>query len=530
MKGLWERIKNMPRLQLLHTVMITALLLILLAMASYLAYSAVQFTCTVDYSEQVLIGYDVSVWKHAGIFLAVSLGALGLELLMRKFQVQEEKIGLAVLAGTSLIICIMGFSLISGHPYYPLGDQLITSASASYVLQGDYHQYVHWGYMGMYPQQKSLVFLYEILFAVFGHFCYDVAEVFHIGFCVVIAVCGYFVLKNWGQKVVNRVLFCFLMVCCLPVFLYIPYIYGDLPSIAFCMAMFWAVSEYMKQYRLRYLVVAVMAAVLAVMVRRNVLIVLVALVIGMVLAALKKRSWMPLLAAVCIIGVSLTSIAAINFMYEKRSGYEYEGGIPSILWVAMGLQETRGMPGRYNRYQQAVYSETGFDREVASAIGREYIGERLAEFQADPAMAMDFFHRKLLQQWTEPTFEAFCHTANFAEGEEVPEYIMDLYYRDWNRFTIHFSNFYQSVVYVAFLLFVVRAFVDRDRESTLWIPLIAIVGGFLFSIIWESKSRYILPYFVLMILYAPQGLCWITFWWDRIRKWLRQGGNGKMAE
>ena len=38
------------------------------------------------------------------------------------------------------------------------------------------------------------------------------------------------------------------------------------------------------------------------------------------------------------------------------------------------------------------------------------------------------------------------------------------------------------------------------------LPAITILGGFLFSIIWEAKSRYVLPYYVLMIVYAAYGI------------------------
>ena len=43
-------------------------------------------------------------------------------------------------------------------------------------------------------------------------------------------------------------------------------------------------------------------------------------------------------------------------------------------------------------------------------------------------------------------------------------------------------------------------------SSTAWIPMIAVVGGFLFSIAWENKCRYVLPYFMYLVLYAPLGV------------------------
>jgi hypothetical protein len=47
---------------------------------------------------------------------------------------------------------------------------------------------------------------------------------------------------------------------------------------------------------------------------------------------------------------------------------------------------------------------------------------------------------------------------------------------------------------------------------TFIIPLIAVVGGFLFSIIWESQCRYVLPYYVMIVMYAPVGLNQISEW------------------
>lgn len=47
---------------------------------------------------------------------------------------------------------------------------------------------------------------------------------------------------------------------------------------------------------------------------------------------------------------------------------------------------------------------------------------------------------------------------------------------------------------------------EKEVPISLWLPWIAVFGGFLFSILWEAKSRYVFPYCVFMILYAPEGL------------------------
>lgn len=47
---------------------------------------------------------------------------------------------------------------------------------------------------------------------------------------------------------------------------------------------------------------------------------------------------------------------------------------------------------------------------------------------------------------------------------------------------------------------------EKEVSSALWLPLIGIVGGFLFSVIWEAQCRYVFPYYVFLILYVPMGL------------------------
>ena len=107
-------------------------------------------------------------------------------------------------------------------------------------------------------------------------------------------------------------------------------------------------------------------------------------------------------------------------MYEYRSGYPSDIGIPSILWIAMGLQETDGMAGVYNRYQQTTFAEHDFQQEPAAQEGKEYIRERLREFRENPAMARYFFKRKLEDQWIEPLFSSLKATESFdTDGEPL---------------------------------------------------------------------------------------------------------------
>ena len=112
-------------------------------------------------------------------------------------------------------------------------------------------------------------------------------------------------------------------------------------------------------------------------------------------------------------------------------------------------------------------------------------------------------------QWTEPLFEGLYATSTFKEENVVPNLIKDLYYGEFHDVVWNFANYYQSVIYLSFFSFMLVSFIKCKKvmiNSIEWIPLIAVFGGFLFSIIWESQCRYVLSYFVYLILYAPIGI------------------------
>ncbi len=496
----------------IYTILLVGLLIISSLIGVILAYNgvSVSYYATLEDNRPMMLLKDSTV---VHILFSVLLGGLVCVfdgLFEKKLSTKtQERIARGVLIFSMLVVAVVGTIYVQSNPYYPQGDQLNTTAGAFYCKSGDYSMLQKGGYIGLYEQQKGFMFLYEILFTLFGDFCYKVAAQFHVLFAVLTVWAGYGFVKTQFQKPVARILYCLLMTICLPYFLLLPYIYGDIPSICFCMILFWALSKYAQQYRKRYVVLAAVMAALALMCRMNTWIVLIAVGIGLVLATIYKRNYRPLVAAICVILAAFLTIKAIDFMYEKRSGYESGVGIPSILWVAMGLQETNGSAGVYNRYQQGVFEECEFDREISAQIGKDYITVRISEFADNPDMAKEFFYKKMSSQWTEPLFNSLSAIKTFKEGEPVPDGIQNLYYGSLRDTLWKSANYYQSFVYVAFLLFVVGSFITFRKErgnNAKWIPLIAIVGGFLFSLIWENQCRYCLPYYVFMLLYVPEGV------------------------
>lgn len=495
----------------LYDIAIGALQLILLIITGFLAYQGTHcsYFSSTNYAEPIFLIKDPAL-KHFGVFVLLCLAVALLLWMLEKLPLHQEKICQAVLVAACICMAAEGFLYLRQHPYYPVGDQLNTTAGAVYARSGNYSMFQTGGYIGLYEQQKGFLFLYEIFFSIFGDFRYGIAAWFHLGFGIITLVAGYSFLKIVAKKPAYRILYSGCMVFCLPYLLYLPYIYGDLPSICFSMVLFWALAAYGQKMQKGYVAVAAVAGTLALLVRMNAWIVLIAVAIGMVLLALKKGSMRPILVSLCILLAAWGGVKAVNKMYEYRSGYESGIGMPPILWIAMGLQETEGLPGVYNHYQQDVFGSCDFDPKAATETAKEDIAESLGNMKENPRYAREFFLAKVRMQWLEPLFESLYATSTFHDEKEIPNWMRGLYYGKLHNSVWQFANYYQSMVYLACFAFVAMAIVKKGKmpmeSCNGWIPFIAMVGGFLFSIIWENQCRYVLPYYLFLLLYVPMGI------------------------
>ncbi len=515
-------------LQMLSRAAVRMLQLSLLAVTAFLAYEGVRYSyySSMNYAESIFEVKDSTLF-HLLFFAVLCAAVTVFWRVLERMESWQEKLSLAMLVLAGVWIAVIGFCYVGQHPYTPNGDQLRVAAAAAYAMDGNFLMFVNGGYIGMYEQQKGLVFFYEILFRIFGQFRYDIVAKIHVLLSVVTLIAGYGFLKQVSKKAIFRILYCGMMMFCMPFLLYLPYVYGDLPSICFTMILFWALAAYGNTYnhadrnhqaggrsywqegRKRYVVIAAVAAALALLLRMNTWIVLIAVAIGLVLLALEKKTVRPLIAALCILLAAWGSVKTVDAFYEYRSGCESGVGIPAILWIAMGLQETEGNPGVYNYYQQGVFTEQNLDREAASAVGRTYIKERLREMAGNPGYAKHFFLKKAKMQWTEPLFESLYATENFEENVPVPRWAGSLYYGRLHDVVWKAANYYQSIVYLAVFALVLGGLISqkfRFEDCAAWIPLIAVVGGFLFSILWENQCRYVLPYYVYLVMYASLGM------------------------
>ena len=301
-----------------------------------------------------------------------------------------------------------------------------------------------------------------------------------------------------------RKLLILLLFGCLPPILTLSFLYGNIPAFSCGAVGVWMFLRYIKKGGRKYAILCAAALSLAVTLKLNLLIFCVA-VGGVWLVMLLKKPGREsllclLLAAVCV----LTIPSLPQKLYERRLGIRYGDGIPMIAWMAMGFSEGHAAPGWYCEDNTVTaFEKSGHDAAATAENAKRVLAERVAVFRGDPACARRFFYEKLKSQWNEPSYGSVWINQVFPSYSSKGG-ICNFLCGSGAKRTLALMNQYQQFVFLGLLFGVVRLWQKKDLLRCL-LPLI-LLGGFLYHLLFEAKSQYAMPYFVLILPIAAYGL------------------------
>lgn len=148
---------------------------------------------------------------------------------------------------------------------------------------------------------------------------------------------------------------------------------------------------------------------LSVMLRKNSLIPIIAVLLVLLFEALRpgrngKMRLGLLIMAVCLAVTSVGILPLVQKCYEKKAGNTLSSGVTAMSYLAMGMQEASRGCGWYNGFNIDTYDTAGMDTALANEISRLAIDERLTYFREHPGYTADFYLHKHLSQWADGTY------------------------------------------------------------------------------------------------------------------------------
>ena len=414
------------------------------------------------------------------------------------------------------VLCVVWFAAAL---FWVLGIGLVQEVDCKDVMdaaklfaRGNYRP-MRMAYFSAYPYQLAVCLFMEAVMRLFPWL--DI-NLFMQVLNVILSTCTMGLLSALAEMVFEnrsaRIATQLMMMAFVPFLLFNTYVYGTIPMIFFCALAFVCFALYMKKRALRYAVVAMIALACAYAAKQNALIVILALTICGVLDVVTTRDVkLPVMMILALVLGTLLSSFAV-WQYEVRSGMQLGANVSALARLVMGLQESETCAGWFNGYT-APFIDLEVSAEEQAAIAAVDLRARLAEFAADPGMAISFFKDKYLSQWLEPGYSTLwwgyrCSWEGRYNGLAI------LLYREESPIRAiaeGYMNLYQQAMYILAVIGTAASLKKRGNVTVLMLP-VTIIGGFLFHMLFEAKSQYIFVYAVYLMPLAGYGLAVVGAW------------------
>ncbi|MCH5344787.1 MAG: hypothetical protein J1E64_12175 [Acetatifactor sp.] len=486
-----------------ESICVRAVKVMVVAIMGFLCFWTARstFRFPADYNREWILEYADSPVKNLLAALAVLLMFYFVfKLILRGDEEQKSKRVLRLAVIDVVLVGIILNFWVTVSPIPPYWDQQQVFDAALEFLRGDFGA-MDTLYFKVNAHQYSLIFLESALLKIWES--YRIIQYVNvILICLIIFMLYRIADCIFHDQMVN--LYCLMGITIfLPLHVYVTYVYGDICSIALSLVTVWGALRWNESSQDRYLVISLISAIVATLAREITMIPLIAIFITYLVVLVGRMKWKALLWGLLLL-LPLFSVEAVKRGYEIRSGKEIGDVAPMEVWIAMGMQGDWGGKGIYNGYVESVFGGTGADTELTRERTLEDIRGRMEQFHQDPELMKEFYRYKILEQWSEPSYSSLTLTGK--KAAEADSAWTDLFYFSLVAdYICRFMNYYQFIIYFFTLCYVLGALRQREGIQNV-ILLIAVIGGFLFSILWEAKGRYVLPYVIFLIPYMARGM------------------------
>ena len=501
------------RLGLNIVMLLTLLLSMLLFAGSFLT------TCYADNMEtqQVLLRPDNPLWNLLELagFGLLFCGCLYL------YEKIGEKFRRGLLVFTLTFVFGLGILLILFGRTVPAADALsVYNAAVEWILGNTDIIHPTVSYLSYYPQQIGLMAFLELLLRIWNLTGLSVPAWHFIKLVYVCLLCGaiwfqYLSLQYLWPENYKKISCCYLvLVCCnLPMIMYSSFVYGEIPSFAalsvgcyLLLRLLGSVSpggsyrdnislgssspdssyrdnvsrndapsvtayDYVPRMLRQILFTgfgSILFLTLSVMLRKNSLIPVIAVLLVLLFEALRpgrngKMRLGLLIMAVCLAVTSVGILPLVQKCYEKKAGNTLSSGVTAMSYLAMGMQEASRGCGWYNGFNIDTYDTAGMDTALANEISRLAIDERLAYFREHPGYTADFYLHKHLSQWADGTYASRQATLATYGGRSA--FFKEVYEGSLSGGYIEWCNAWQNVLYLGVLVFCIGSLKKRRKSK-----------------------------------------------------------------
>lgn len=474
-----------------------------------LFHASVDFTTYLEWDVQYLPN---GVLQNIGMFLLVTLLMVMLHFMK---SISKRAAIIITLLSIAWVAAVSGI-WVYNNTYLPLWDQNQVWDAIQNVAHGTYG-WMDVGYYRTYPFNMSIVIFFGLSLRILGVCSVTIFRICNIAAAMLleggIAALAYKLFSRYHIMAVTAI--CGAMF--FPMCMYTTFVYGTLMSLALIAWAFILLIDFLQQERLwELLLLAVLMAFANALYSGTIIATIaIGIMLGLnIFMHARKKELIRAFVSLGGIAVMLLMVTALqsgtkNF-FTAKTGAEHDQASPATAIILMGItsegEGTMCGPGSYDASTIALYAEAGRDHDAANQLAVERLKAAVGEYLSGKR-DWTFFLRKIRNEWSDPWFSAAVMTVYPWNNDQVSEKFAAFVKSDFMSSMQLFLTSYMMSIYPLALITVCVLGFGRKKEirlSDLLIPMY-FCGGFLFYIVWESKPRYSMSYFVFLIPLAVHG-------------------------
>ncbi|WP_044975027.1 hypothetical protein [Ruminococcus sp. HUN007] len=460
------------------------------------------------------ISYHHDNFIFNAVYMAAAL--LILHLLLPKMEKAPVHLYTALLMITTLIA---GTAWVISSQAGQQADQYMVSHAAWQAAHDDL-SFMEDRYFSNYSFQLGMVLFYEIQLRLFAAnsdtlICIQIINVIYLAaaYLALILIMG----KLFGSKRIQITAAVTMMFSVQPL-LYTTFVYAVIPGIANVLfSLLFEIKYFETKSKKKYIYAAlsVFFMVFAVMIKTNNYIALIALAGTALVKFITRRKWTDLVYIIIMVVFSLSIVSCASSYYENRSGKKLEPSVPMIGYVAMGLDDPKGVLGcnakgwYSSHYTTSNYASHDYDIEATKEFAMEGIKDSVHKFMTDYSYANDFFYEKNTSQWNEPSFASLWINLVVGryggkEAGKLCDKVLNTNGGDSHSGLLEYMNVCHLFVFAGAFAGVFVCFRKKDLLCSALILIV--LGAFLYHMIFEGKSQYIMPYYIILTGFSAAGI------------------------
>ncbi|MBQ5990641.1 MAG: hypothetical protein IJL67_14255 [Oscillospiraceae bacterium] len=468
-------------------------------------------TSTKEMFEGISYHHDNFIFN--GIYITAAL------LIIRALMPKLEKAPVHLYTGLlTAVTIICGLAWVISSQASQQADQYLVS-HAGWLAAHDDFSFMDDRYFSNCPYQLGMVLFYEIQLRLFAKnadtiICTQIINVFYLAaaYIALILIMG----KLFKSKRI-QIMSALTMMLSLQPLLYTTFVYAVIPGIANVLfALLFEIKYFETENKKKYLYagLSVFFMAFSVLIKTNNYIALIALAGTAFIKFIVRRKVSDVIYIALMTVLSLNVLSCAASSYEHRSGKELGPAVPMTGYIAMGLDDPKGVLGcnamgwYSSHYTFSNMDSHNYDPKAADEFAREGIKKSVHKFMTDYSYANDFFYEKNTSQWNEPTVASLWVNLvvgryNGTEPGKLGKAVIETNGGDSHSPLMEYMNVCHLFVFMSAFAGVFVCFKKKDLFCSSLILIV--LGAFLYHMIFEGKSQYIMPYYIILTGFSGAG-------------------------